>query len=347
MPAPETLRVAVLGASGYIGGELLRLLAPHPNVAALRAFSASRAGKSWSDVHPALAHARAGVFEAPVPGEAARWADVIFLALPHGRSQAMIGPLLEAQPRLVIDTAADFRVRDRALYEASYGEHVAFELSEQFVYGLADTLGAQLSGARRIAAPGCFATATLLALYPLARAGVLAGTPVSFAVTGSSGAGAEPKRTTHHPVRAHNFFAYALDGHRHEAEIADQLRRWAGAPDRCTLVTHSAPLVRGIHATVRARLQRPLADPLALYREAYDGRPFIRVLEWPPELAAVVGTNFAHLHVHSRAGGDELLVTCAIDNLVKGGAGQAVQAMNLALGLPETAGLTFGGLYPC
>jgi N-acetyl-gamma-glutamyl-phosphate reductase common form len=347
VPASEALKVAVLGASGYVGGELLRLLAPHPNVAALRAFSASRAGKSWSDVHPALAHARAGVFEAPALGEAARWADVIFLALPHGQSQALIAPLLEAQPRLVIDTAADFRVRDRALYEAFYGEHAAFELTERFVYGLADTLGTELSGARRIAAPGCFATATLLALYPLARAELLAGNPISFAVTGSSGAGAEPKRTTHHPVRAHNFFAYALDGHRHEAEIADQLRRWTGARERCTLVTHSAPLVRGIHATVHARLQRPLADPLALYRAAYDAKPFMRVLEQPPELAAVVGTNFAHLHVRARAGGNELLVTCAIDNLVKGGAGQAVQAMNLALGLPEAAGLTFGGLYPC
>ena len=347
MPAPDGLKVAVLGASGYVGGELMRLLLAHPSVGTLRAFSASRAGKSWSIVHPALAHARAGVFEAPALAEAARWADVVFLALPHGESQALMPALLDAQPRLVVDTAADFRIRDRGLYEAYYGKHAAFDLSERFVYGLADAVGNELVGARRIAAPGCFATATLLALYPLARAGVLTGAPTSFAVTGSSGAGTEPRRTTHHPVRAHNFFAYALDGHRHEAEITDQLRRWSDGQANCTLVTHSAPLVRGIHATLHARLERPLPDPRALVRAAYDDRPFIRVLEQPPELSAVVGTNFAHLHVVARSQGSELLVTCVIDNLVKGGAGQAVQGMNLALGLPETSGLTFGGLYPC
>jgi len=342
------LNVAVLGASGYVGGELLRLLAAHPAVATLRAFSESNSGRPWSAVHPALLHAAGGAFEAPDVRGAAVWADVLFLALPHGRSQRLAAEIEAAGARLVIDTAADFRVRDATLVEAFYGPHACPEQLPAWRYGLADVAGARLAGARRVAAPGCFATATLLALYPLARAGVLAEAPACFAVTGSSGSGAEPKRTTHHPVRAHSFFGYSLGGHRHEAEVAEQLRGWTGDPAAtCSLLTHSAPLVRGIHATLRARLREPLGDPLGLLREAYAGRPFVRVLDAPPELAAVVGTNFVHLHAASRDGGREVLVLSAIDNLVKGAAGQAIQAMNLALGLPEPAGLEFGGLYPC
>jgi N-acetyl-gamma-glutamyl-phosphate reductase len=344
----DGLNAAVLGASGYVGGELLRLLLAHPAVGAVRAFSGSRAGAAWSAVHPALLHARSGSFEPVDPAGAAAWADVVFLALPHGRSQLVVGELEAAGARLLIDTAADFRVRDRALGEAHYGPHACPERLADWTYGLADVVGAGLAGRRRIAAPGCFATATLLTLWPLARAGVLAEPPACFAVTGSSGSGAEPKRTTHHPVRAHNFFGYSLAGHRHEAEVTEQLRGWSGLPGiSCSLLTHSAPLVRGIHATLRARVGRPIADPVGLLAEAFAGRPFVRVLDAPPELAAVAGTNFAHLHATARDGGGEILVLAAIDNLVKGAAGQAVQGMNLSLGLEETAGLEFAGMYPC
>jgi len=344
----DGLNVAVLGASGFVGGELLRLLVGHPAVGAVRAFSESRAGTAWSTVHPALLHARSGSFEPVDAAGAAAWADVVFMALPHGRSQLLIGEVEAAGARLVIDTAADFRVRDRALAEAHYGPHACPERLAEWAYGLADVVGAGLAGARRIAAPGCFATATLLALWPLARAGVLAESPACFAITGSSGSGAEPKRATHHPVRAHNFFGYSLGGHRHEAEITEQLRGWSGLPSLgCSLLAHSAPLVRGIHATLRARVNRPVVDPNALLAEAYGGCAFVRVLATPPELAVVAGTNFAHLHAVARDGGNEVLVLAAIDNLVKGAAGQAVQAMNLALGLDETAGLQFAGMYPC
>lgn len=349
MPTSERgLRVAVLGASGYVGGELLRLLAGHPAVGRLRAFSESGAGCPWSDVHPALMHLAEGRFEPADTEEAANWAEVLFLALPHGRSQSLIGLVERADPRLVIDMAADFRVRDVVLYETYYPPHLAPDRLGSFAYGLADVAGERLAGSRRIAAPGCFATATLLALYPLARTAGFVGSPVSFAVTGSSGSGAAPKAATHHPSRAHNFSAYALDGHRHEAEIAEQLRRWTGdASAACTLLTHSAPLVRGIHASLRALVREPLADPLAALHEAFADRPFVRVLDRPPALAATCGTNYAHLHAVARDGGHEVVVTVAIDNLVKGAAGQGVQAMNLALGLPETAGLEFGGISPC
>jgi len=343
----DELRVAVLGAGGYAGGELLRLLAVHPGVGELRAFSATHAGKPMAEVHPALAHLPMGSFEPPDPGAAAGWADVVFLAMPHGRSQELMGRIVAEEPRLVVDLAADFRIHDRARFERVYGPHAAPELIGEFTYALADALGPALLGARRLAVPGCFATAALLALRPLAEAGLLGAPPTVFAVTGSTGAGIRPRRTTHHPVRANSFFAYATDGHRHEIEVGEQLARWSGGEPEIRLLTHSAPLVRGIHATAHVRLRDALADPLALLRRTWAGRPFVRVLPGPPELAAVVGTNFAHLHAAPRAAGHEVVVHAAIDNLVKGTAGQAIQAMNLALGLDETAGLEFPGLYPC
>ncbi|HSO22769.1 MAG TPA: N-acetyl-gamma-glutamyl-phosphate reductase [Chondromyces sp.] len=351
MPPPEKgLKVAVLGASGYVGGELLRLLAGHPGVAGLRAMSQSRAGAPWAEVHPSLRNlpGTQRELEAADPGAAGVWADVVFLALPHGRSQQVLAAVEAGGPRLIVDTAADFRLADRALAEELYGPHERADALGAFAFGLADTAGEQLAGARRIAVPGCFATAALLALRTVASDLDADSDPVCFALTGSSGSGAAPKATTHHPSRAHNFFAYAVEGHRHQAELDQQLREWCGgAAPSCRLLTHSAPLVRGIHITLRARVRAPRAELLARARETFMGRPFVHLLERPPELAAVVGTNHAHLHVAAVDDGGEVLVFAVIDNLVKGAAGQAVQAMNLALGLDETAGLGFCGLAPC
>ncbi|UCF68537.1 MAG: N-acetyl-gamma-glutamyl-phosphate reductase [Acidobacteriota bacterium] len=340
------IRVAVLGGAGYVGGELLRLLSLHPLVDDVRGFSTSQAGRPWSAAHPSLAHRTEAAFEQPDLEGAAAWADVLFLAWPHGRSQQVIDALLACEPKLLIDLAADFRLEDPELYCAAYGPHRCPDRMGDFRYGLADVAGTGLAGERLIAAPGCFATAALLAAYPVVTEASLDAAPVCFAVTGSSGAGVEPRRTTHHPVRAHNLFAYKLTGHRHEAELTDQCRRW-GAADGCRLITHSGPFVRGIHATLHARLREPVRSARELLQRAYEGRPFVRVLDEPPELASVVGTNFVHLHAAQRRGGRELIVTSVIDNLTKGAAGQAVQTMNLALGLDETAGLDFPGLYPC
>ncbi len=348
------MKVAVIGAAGYAGGELLRLLCQHPDVGDWIATSRSQAGKPVADVHPALRALSDRTFEAVEPAEAARWADVVFLALEHGESSRVAAGLFGQRAELVVDLAADFRVRDLALYERFYGAHPAPELVERFRYGLADVEGERLRGAGAIAAPGCFATAAQLALYPLARVGGVR--PSLFAVTGSSGAGQGPKPTTHHPARAHNLFAYSVLSHRHEAEVLQSWRAWTGAPGaEARLMTHSGPFVRGIHLTLHAWVPPgaweagadPAAAVQALYREAYRGRPFVRVLAQPPELTHVVGTNEAQLFATASPDGREVQVMLVLDNLVKGAGGQAVQAMNLALGLPEVRGLVGGGIFPC
>ena len=348
------MNVAVVGAAGYAGGELLRLLYQHPEVRDCVATSRSRGGAPIAEAHPALASVTEARFSGAGAGEVARGRDVVFLCLEHGESSRVAGEVLAARPGLVVDLAADFRVRDRALYERYYGPHPAPDLLPRFCYGLADVLGPGLRGAGAIAAPGCFATAAQLALYPLARAG-LDLSPSLFAVTGSSGAGVQPRPTTHHPMRAHNLFAYSVLGHRHEAEVLQSWRQWVGRPDAAArLMAHSGPFVRGIYLTLHAWLPREPAvsagEPgaaAAWLREAYAGRPFVRILDAPPELTHAVGTNYALIHAAESDDGAEVQVTVAIDNLIKGAGGQAIQAMNLALGIDEQAGLRGGGMYPC
>lgn len=349
------MNVAVVGAAGYAGGELLRLLHQHPDLRDVVATSRSRGGTAIAAAHPALATVTDARFSDAAPSEVARGRDVVFLCLEHGESSRVAGEVFAARPGLVVDLAADFRVRDRALYERYYGAHAAPDLLPRFCYGLADVLGDGLRGAGAIAAPGCFATAAQLALYPLARAG-LDVAPSLFAVTGSSGAGVQPRPTTHHPMRAHNLFAYSVLGHRHEAEVLQSWREWVGRPEATArLMTHSGPFVRGIYLTLHARLRPdaavPSGDPGAIvadwYRQAYAGRPFVRLLDAPPELTHAVGTNYALIHPAASDDGAELQVTVAIDNLVKGAGGQAIQAMNLALGLDEQAGLRGGAMFPC
>jgi N-acetyl-gamma-glutamyl-phosphate reductase len=349
------MKVSVIGSAGYAGGELLRLLLQHPEVTECVATSRSQGGKPISDVHPALAAVSDARFSGATPGEASRGRDVVFLCLEHGESSRVAGEVFEAGPGLVVDLAADFRVRDPRLYEKYYGPHAAPELVHRFTYGLADVAGCRLRGATAIAAPGCFATAAQLALYPLAFAGLNV-SPSLFAITGSSGAGVQPRPTTHHPMRANNVFAYSVLGHRHEAEVLESWREWVGRPDATVrLMTHSGPFVRGIYLTLHAFVPRPLSiragEPGTIaarwFREAYAKRPFVRVLDAPPELTHAVGTNYALIHAVESESGEEIQVTVAIDNLVKGAGGQAIQAMNLALGLDERAGLTAAGIYPC
>ena len=371
------MRAAVVGAGGYAGGELLRLLLQHPEVSDVLPVSRSRAGERLGAAHPGLDAISDGRFSGATAAEAARGRDVVFLALEHGVSSSIAAEVLAARPALVVDLAADFRVSDLALYERAYGTHASPGLVPRFTYALADVLGPALRGRSALAVPGCFATAAQLALYPLAALGA-AVRPVLFAVTGSSGAGVLQRETTHHPTRAHNLFAYSVLHHRHEAEILQRWREWTGRPDaRVRLMTHAGPFVRGIHLTLHAELNgagarasersgpggglepgdgsgaghgsRPDdgAEPREWYERAYRGRPFVRLLSAPPELTHAIGTNHALIHVATSEDGTEVQVMVAVDNLIKGAAGQAVQAMNLALGLPEEAGLRLAGAWPC
>jgi N-acetyl-gamma-glutamyl-phosphate/LysW-gamma-L-alpha-aminoadipyl-6-phosphate reductase len=348
------VKVAVIGAAGYAGGELLRLLLQHPEISECIATSRSQAGKPIADVHPALGGLSDARFSGATAAEVSRGRDVVFLCLEHGESSKVAGDVFAAGPGLVVDLAADFRVQDPSLYERFYGAHTAPELVSRFTYGLADVRGSELRGAPAIAAPGCFATAAQLALYPLARAGIDV-TASLFGITGSSGAGVHPLPTTHHPMRAHNVFAYSPLGHRHEAEVLQMWREWNGRPDAtCRLMTHSGPFVRGIYLTLHAYLPHirgksgsDHATVAACYEDVFRNRPFVRVLAAPPELTHAVGTNFALIHALESADGREIQVSIAIDNLIKGAGGQAIQAMNLALGLDERAGLMAAGIYPC
>ena len=343
------MRVAVVGAGGYAGGELLRLLLGHPDVTELVAVSRSQAGRPLADVHPALGGITDARFTGDSPADAGRGRDVLFLSLEHGESSRVMDSVFDADPGLVVDLAADFRVQDPRLHERFYGRHPSPELVHRFVYGLADVDPERLRGARAIAAPGCFATAAQLVLRPLADLAPAA-RPALFAVTGSSGAGIRPKETTHHPMRAHNLFAYGVDGHRHEAELLEQWRRWTGRREAHTrLMAHSGPFVRGIHLTLHAHLDTPIAPGAAgaAYRSAFAGRPFVRVLDAPPQLTHVIGTNNALISAGQTENGLEVQAMVVVDNLIKGAGGQAIQAMNIALGLDEAAGLRGGGYFPC
>ena len=340
------MKTAVIGAAGYAGGELVRLLLGHPKVKSVVATSRSQAGKKLGEVHPPLAHLTDATFQALTPVEAAQGAEVVFLALEHGESGKIAGDLLNLGPKLIIDIAADFRTSDRTLSEQYYGPHPRPDLLPKFTYALADVLGQSLRGKMALAAPGCFATAAQLALWPIRgeKQGGAAVSPAIWAITGSSGAGVGLKPALHHPARAHNLFAYSVMGHRHEAEILQRWREWTGNEQAdARLLVHAGPFVRGIYLTLHVRGAGLSAG---IYHKAYNGRPFVRVLDRPPELTHVVGTNYAHLFAAASPDGRELQVTVAIDNLVKGAGGQAVQGMNLALGLEETMGLVGGNVWP-
>jgi N-acetyl-gamma-glutamyl-phosphate reductase len=343
MPARK---VGIFGGSGLTGGELCRLLLGHPRLSLSFVHSRHHAGEPLSNVHPALAGMTDLRCTGEEPAAVAREADVAFVVLGHGESAALVAELGE-YPGLLIDLTGDHRLKDASVYDAWYGmKHPAPAQPGRFVYGLVETNRPAIREARRIANPGCFATATALALAPLARERWIEGSAFVAAVTGSSGAGITPTPTTHHPYRDANLFAYKVFRHQHEPEIAQELSRLAGAPTDLILTTHSGPFVRGIHATAHARLGRevPVKELRALYARFYAGSPFVRMRDEAPHLKSVVGSNFCDLHVTAR--GRDVVVLSVIDNLVKGAAGQAIQNLNLAAGFDEKEGLWTPPLYP-
>jgi N-acetyl-gamma-glutamyl-phosphate reductase common form len=343
-----TIKAAIFGASGYAGGELLRLLLDHPKAEPVAVISRSQAGQAVSNVHTHLSRLTDLTFVSELP-RGADEPEVIFLAGAHGYASEVAPALLDTGIP-VVDLSADFRLKDPVAFEKFYGPPTpAFARRHEFVYGLPELFREQIASSRAVASPGCFATASILALAPLWKKGLVAdAAPVSvFAITGSSGAGVHPSPTTHHPRRASAFFAYSIEGHRHLPEIEESLSA-VGSPaaGRIVFQTHSAPLVRGIFATAMVPLKSAMdrAALKALYDEAYGSEFFIRMVEGSPDVAAVKGTNFADIGVASR--GETAEVFIAIDNLVKGAAGQAIQAMNIMFGIPEVTGLKMTGVFP-
>ncbi len=343
-----TIRVAILGGTGYGGMELMRLLLTHPEVV-VSAITSRTSTKSVAETWPHLRSFTDLAFTLESPEALERLAagnDVLFQAKPAGISAAQSPGLLDRHPRLkVIDLSGDFRLQDPTQYEAWYGlPHPAPARLKEAVYGLPECGHRQaIRKARLVANPGCHASTTILALWPLARAGLLAGRVSVASVTGSSGAGSEPAKGTHHPERFMNFKAYRPLKHQHLPEIVGALGAGSsGEGARVDFVPHSAPLARGIHVTAFAPVNVGKEAVERAFREAYGKEPFVRFTPEPPELRGVVGTNFADIHVTHGEG--LALVTVVTDNLGKGMAGTAVQNLNLLAGLPETLGLNAPGM---
>lgn len=349
-------KAAVVGGTGYGGAELIRLLLGHPSVALTRVSSIDQIGQRLEDVHLSLHDTELTFEEIPLE-EVARGVDVVFLGLPH-KVPAKMAPQIESLACKVIDLSGDFRLRDANDYAKYYGgAHPHPEqLDGRWVFGLPELNREQIRSAKRIASPGCFATTIMLGLLPLARAGLLKGPVQTVASTGSSGSGAYAKEGTHHPVRANNLKSYKHLTHQHTPEITRILNEAAGGKrQKFTLhfMPRSAPLPRGILATSFVRLPEGTTDGEveAIYRDFYESAAFVRVLgtERTAEVVAIKGSMWVDLSwalSEPDGEGRQLAVDTALDNLVKGGAGQAVQSMNLMLGLAEREGIDAPALWP-
>lgn len=333
--------VAVLGASGYAGAELLRLLAGHPRFEVLSAAASSEEGKAVGDLYPSLAAAYPSLVYGPIEAATAAGADVVFCALPHGASQKLVPELLDQVPH-VIDLGADFRLRDPALYPVWYGsEHSCPELLKESVYGLPELSRQGLAGARLVAVPGCYVTAATLALAPLVEAGVVeADGVVVDAASGVSGAGAKPGPGYQFCTVDEDFRAYGLLTHRHTPEMEQAIAA------RVLFTPHLAPMSRGILATCYARSVPGSPEPLDVLAKAYAGEPFVVVSERSPSTKAALGSNVAHLTARRDQRSGWVVSICALDNLVKGAAGQALQCANAVMGWAETTGLGLAAVSP-
>ena len=341
--AAMIVRVAIFGSSGFVGAELLRLCAGHPHLRPVRLFGDSQAGAALDQVHPQLALAYPGATVERYEAGTLDDVDLVFAALPHGESQKLAAHIVERDIAFV-DLGADFRLRDAGAYERWYGEkHQAPELLGRFVYGIPEIDRSAVREARFVAAAGCYPTAAILALKPLVDAGLVdPDTIIVDAASGVTGAGRGLKESTHFNSVAESFSAYGLLNHRHTAEMEAAL----GA--RVLFTPHLAPMNRGILATCYADAAGAIdADaPLAALRAAYAAEPFVHVTEQPPATKWTLGSNSVQLTARYDARTGRVLAIAALDNLVKGAAGQMVQCANLMLGLDETAGLAVAGVCP-
>ncbi|MEZ5543515.1 MAG: N-acetyl-gamma-glutamyl-phosphate reductase [Pseudomonadota bacterium] len=342
------IKVGVVGGTGYTGVELLRLLVTHPQVELEVITSRTEAGRRVADLFPNLRGHTELRFTLPAAGELES-CDVVFFATPNGTAMTLVPALLAAGVR-VIDLAADFRLQDAASWEQWYGmPHACPELLGEAVYGLPELNRSALAQARLVANPGCYPTAVQLGFLPLLEAGLVdTDHLVADAKSGVSGAGRKAATGFLLCEASENFKAYAVPGHRHLPEIRQGLQHMAGAPVGLTFVPHLTPMIRGIHATLYARLTAPASDLQALYETRYRDEFFVDVMPAGshPETRSVRGANHCRLAVHRPQQGDTVVVLAVIDNLVKGAAGQAIQNMNVMFGLAEPTGLADIALLP-
>jgi N-acetyl-gamma-glutamyl-phosphate reductase len=343
----KTIKAGIVGGTGYTGVELLRLLAQHPHCELRAITSRKEAGMPVAEMFPNLRGRVSLRFSEPAASGLDQ-CDVVFFATPNGVAMQEARALVDAGVK-VIDLAADFRIRDVAVWEQYYKmKHACPELVAEAVYALPEINRAEIKKARVIANPGCYPTAVQLGFLPLIEAGCVdAAHLIADAKSGVSGAGRKAETHILHAEAADNFKAYGVGSHRHQPEIAQGLARVAGHPVGLVFVPHLTPMIRGIHATLYARLTKPM-DLQVLYEKRYAGETFVDVMPAGshPETRSVRGANQCRIAVHQPQGGDTVVVLSVIDNLVKGAAGQAVQNMNLLFGFAETTAIDDIGLLP-
>lgn len=341
------IKVGVVGGTGYTGVELLRILAGHPQAELAAITSRKEAGVPVAEFFPSLRHAVALAFSDPDRADLSR-CDVVFFATPNTVAMGQARALLDAGVR-VIDLSADFRIRDVAEWEKWYKvRHAAPDLLAEAVYGLPEVHRAKIHGARLVANPGCYPTAVQLGFLPMVEAGVIdLEHMIADAKSGVSGAGRKVEEHLLFSEASDNFKAYGVAGHRHWPEIRQELDAASGARIGLTFVPHLTPMIRGIHATLYARITKQV-DFQKLFEERYRGEPFVDVLPpgSEPDTRSVRTANVCRIAVHRPHAGDMLVVISVIDNLTKGASGQAVQNMNIMFGLEETLGLSQLAVVP-
>lgn len=337
------IKIAIFGGSGYGGSELLRILLFHPNAEIVLVTANEQAGKAVGEVHKNLFGLTDLRFETAPEDLSSLEADVAFFGLPHGQAIS-VAPKLPENVK-VIDLSGDFRIDDADVFKQFYKLDQS-ESQKDFVYGLTEVNREQIKKADKIANPGCFATATLLALAPMVKSGLLTGKIIVDAKTGSSGSGVKPAANTHHPQRMNSFYAYKPFTHQHVPEIEQCLRSVGNFDNDFVFMTHSLPVSRGIFASCYVETNQVIGnDELKkIYQDFYAESFFVRLVENSPDINWVKTTNFCDIAFHAK--GKQIVVFSAIDNLVKGAAGQAVQNMNLMFGLDEKTGLMLVGTNP-
>ena len=340
------LRIAIYRGSGYGGSELLRILLFHPHAEIVFVTANEQAGKAVGDVHKNL-YGLTDLKFRNAPDDPSELADLdcVFLALPHGQAMAVV-PMLPANVK-AIDLSGDFRLHDQEIFEQHYGRaHTAMGLQGEFVYGLTETNREAVRHARLVANPGCFATSTLLGLAPLVANDLVSGRVIVDAKTGSSGSGAKAAANTHHPQRMNSFYAYKPFTHQHVPEIEQELGSVGAWNNELVFMTHSLPVSRGIFSSIYVEAKEDVTEEQlrSLFAEFYRESFFVRLVQGSPDINWVKTTNFCDLGFAVR--GRQVVIFSALDNLVKGAAGQAVQNMNLMFGLDEKVGLMLVGTNP-